>query len=240
MNSEIWTQCVSNWEHTLECFKRKGADVTSLSILPGVPEEQMRDFEQDTGLKLPEDFIKLLKLSGGVRFDWSPYVRGGGDDLEPPVQFADYGGNSEYELIGASESTSLLDLYYGFQEEYEERSSALTEDRERQRAMVRRCFPLYVGDGDGNALVMRLDTTPCQIHVLRASICWWLSEPPNSLEPTLAGMGLADFLLRWSQVGSPALYSLLDAVKACGGDQLDPASDVAKEWLQWLEDPNQR
>jgi hypothetical protein len=235
VNAEIWKQCLSNIEKTLAQFEAKGADVYPLEVLPAAPDGQVEEFESKTGLTLPDEFKALMKLAGGFRFDWSLNVSGTDEYLVPPIMNIDYGGSTELPFIGASDEVSLLELYEDFQEHY----SGYNVSEPEQVEIIRNSFPLCVWDGDGNALGMRLDTDPVEIHCLEAEGCWRVcSTPRRPVEGSLVGKGLTDFLVQWTAVGSPAINSMLWFLQASGDTAFDANSEGIAPWLDWLADPN--
>jgi hypothetical protein len=174
------------------------------------------------GLKLPESFRQLLSLTGGFRFDW---------ELEsPPYDYLQYGGNSEVGFIRASEELTLVEAYRFFQEHYE----GYDVEDESQIAMIRRCFPLYLTDLAGNALAVRLDTDPLQVHILQSELAWHISEDSSGDDRSLVGLGLPEFLLHWASLGCPSTENLSEVVEACGGETLDANSAGGRAIREWL------
>ncbi|MFC7339648.1 SMI1/KNR4 family protein [Haloferula chungangensis] len=225
MHTEAWQQIVSALTTSLAQLRAKEVEVSDLEDFDPPPLEQIDELEREMGIKLPETFRQFLAITGGFRFDWEA-ESGPFDDIA-------YGGNSEVDFLRGSEELTLAEAYREFQEHYE----GFDVEDGAQIAIIRRCFPLFLTDGGGNSLAIRLDTDPLQIHLLKSELCWYFSDIAGDEHKSLVGRGLPEFLLHWASLGGPATEDLSVVVEACGGDTLDANSAGGRAIREWLATP---
>ena len=230
MKNEVWERCVKNWMFHIAELKVRGVEVSDLKELRGIPESQIEKFERATGLRLSDEFKDLVRITGGASFYWWWQEDEAGALPEDLIEF-ESGGNSEFDLIGATKTWTLLKLYEAFQESYE----GYEVEDPKQRELIKNCFPLYLNDGDGNALALRLDTDPCEVHYLDGEFCWHLFEGveyPDARDSSICGMGLLNFLESWSNVGSPSVAAMDYVLSRARKSSFDSESVVSKAWLE--------
>ncbi len=222
MHTEAWQQIKASLKTTLSKLEEKDAEVSDLEFFDPPSRQQVDELEREMGIKLPESFRQFLAISGGFRFDWTVE--------SSPFSYVEYGGNSEVDFLRASEELSLAEVYRQFQADYQDYGV----DDEAQVGIIRRCFPLYLADLAGNALVIRLDSDPPQIHLLKSELAWHISDDLSDDSRSLVGQGLPEFLLQWAALGGPSTENLSDFVEACGGQTLDADSAAGKAVQKWL------
>ena len=222
MHADAWQQIVFTLIASLNQLKAKEAEVSDLEVFDPPPAAQIDELEREIAIKLPEAFRQFLAITGGFRFDWSTG--------SAPFEYINYGGNSEVDFLRASEELTLAQAYRYFQESYD----GYEVEDDGQIATIRRCFPLYLGDLAGNALAVRLDTDPLQVHLLKAELTWHISDDPSDDDRSLVGLGLPEFLLHWALLGGPATENLSEVVEACGGETLDANSAAGRAVREWL------
>jgi len=226
MHTESWQQITSTLGTTLSQLKDKDVEVSELEFFDPAPAAEIDELEREMGIKLPESFRQFLAITGGFRFDWFTE--------SSPIDHIEYGGNAEVDFLRGAEELTLAEAYREFQEHYD----GFEVEDEAQVALVRRCFPLYLTDGAGNALAVRLDTDPLQIHLLKSWSCWHVSSGSADEEKSLVGLGLAEFLLHWASLGGPATENLLELVEEFGEQTLDANSAGGRAIREWLASPN--
>ena len=222
MHTEDWQQIVSALTTSLAQLKTKEVEVSDLELFDPPPLKQIDDLQREMGIELPESFRQFLSITGGFRFDW--------EAESGPFDYIEYGGNAEVDFLRGSEELTLVEAYRDFQEHYE----GFDVEDEAQIEAIRRCFPLFLTDGGGNSLSIRLDADPLQIHLLKSELCWHFSDLPGDDNKSLVGRGLPEFLLHWAYLGGPATENLSEIVEACGGDTLDANSVGGRAIREWL------
>ncbi|MDQ2686834.1 MAG: SMI1/KNR4 family protein [Armatimonadota bacterium] len=226
----------ADWNHLQERastltgqLQAKGVTVEPFNPMPPIPRSQVDDFEEQTGLRLPQDFVDLVtQFAGGWRFYWNLEVQADRRWLRPPAYMGDFGGNSEVPFIGASEGCPLLKLYNTFQEEIRDDAP----DDPDTLAALSAMFPLHLTDGGGgDYTVLRLDTSPVEVVYLD-------HESRRRLgDNRILGHGLSAFLRRWANLSFPQCeyhHSWVDASRR----EPDDESLRAQEWGAWLSNPS--
>ena len=93
---------------------------------------------------------------------------------------------------------------------------------------------MYLSDMQGNALVIRLDCEPCEIHFLKSESCWNLDDPLVIHGGSLVCCGFETFLRSWVALAAPSTESLKEAISAAGGSIDEPPSDLIEKLDSWL------
>jgi len=224
MHTEAWQQIVTVLKTTHSQLSEKDVEISELEFFDPPSLAEVDELEREMGLKLPESFRQFLHLTGGFRFDW--------ELNSPPFDYLQYGGNPEVGFLRPSEELTLADAYRYFQEHYDD----FDVEDEEQSAVIRRCFPLYLSDLGGNALAVRLDTEPLQIHLLKSELAWNVSDKDGDDAKSLVGRGLPEFLLNWASLGGPSTENLSEIIDACGGETVDANSAAGRSIRAWLSE----
>jgi hypothetical protein len=203
----------------VEQLGAKGARARPMRPLPPMRPEWVGEWEKETGLRLPADFVDLLtKFAGGWWFHWDLYSAQKGVRLQPPVCPARSGGNPEVPLLGC----------------YSEFQVTLNEtpiEDEETLAVQKAFYPLYEFEGGGgDYLVLRLDKTPAEVVYLDHEKDWAVGEEQ------IICRGFGEFLRRWARMGFPACSSFENWVNP-QTRMPDDESDQVKAWWAWLADP---
>jgi hypothetical protein len=235
MSQKVWDRWQSNLHWVIERILLKGGKVREPEILPPIPVSEVDEFETVTGLCLPKDFADMVvNFGGGFGVAWSLYnVYDQNRDVL--IRASARGGNWEVPFIGATERTSLLDLYHKFQHDFHTVCSWIfsrdfddDEDTQECRRVIPHCFPLYLdGGGGGDYTVLRIDTDPAQILHLDHEWCFCVRGR------AVLGSGYADYVTRWSTLGYPEVNGYSDFYSE-EIRTLDVAGKTAKFWMQWL------
>lgn len=71
MPSPAWDHWLSRWEWICHCVGRKGCEASETKLGSPIPVRQVEEFEETTGLKLPEDYAETVtKFARSVEFSW--------------------------------------------------------------------------------------------------------------------------------------------------------------------------
>ncbi len=74
--AEPWHVWIGRWEWLRDCVRAKGCRDFEIKVSPPLPRERVEEFEHETGLKLPSDFVKTVtQFARAVEFDWELYFR---------------------------------------------------------------------------------------------------------------------------------------------------------------------
>lgn len=152
-------------------MNQNGATEIVDNLAPGLTEEELSDFEADTGLRLPAALFELWSIHGGQEIDTNGFV--GGMDLLSPHQ-------------GMDERDHILDSLEFMREHpdtYQE-AGVTKEDAESDNWLS------FANQGYADQLVVQLDSGRVYIcekdsppfHLIASTIVNWVEEYASNIE----------------------------------------------------------
>lgn len=71
MNEKIWNHWIKKWNWVRDCILHKGCKCSDIAIHPPIDEQEVIEFEESTGLRLPEDYkTTITQFAGAIDFSW--------------------------------------------------------------------------------------------------------------------------------------------------------------------------
>jgi hypothetical protein len=202
------------WRATLHACKRLGGEVSDLVIVQPATEHEVALVEAQIGMRLPDSFREvLLQFSSRVEFWWSLP-----DHIEPPPVDGIFWGGCWWDLAALPDVEQLRrdwarDVFPDTEDPYD-------------RVWHDKLTFLVVANGDHLAIDLSdRDAEPVV----------YLSHEEGETHGYLLGNDFADFVDRWSLLGCPGPEEWkLAPFLPSPTTGLDPYSEEAVQWRQWL------
>lgn len=224
---KLWTTWMRDWQRMQAIAIQRGWDVTRLSVAPPLPEAELRQFEQRTGLPVPLQLRELLtNCSACVSFGWQiPWHLQALETVNQITTSTNFGSLWDLERIEFVAIPNFLEL----------KRALATQDvsaAHNSEEMWEQQFPLYdLPNGDVVTIDMRRPEGP---HPVR-----YLSHELDMLHGLALAPDLFGFITQMSMLGFAGTewaswLSFGHHEVSKRAYYLTADSPGGKSWLAWL------